>query len=155
VFGIGTQANNALAAAHVIGINPNTADFTTIYNGTSYVDSFVDSGSNALFFQDATIAVCPNNSAAPGFYCPATTFNGSAAIVLANGARATVNFSVANADTLVSSNPGFAAFGNLGATELTATSFDWGLPFFFGRNVYTAIEGAGTPGGPTGPYVAF
>jgi hypothetical protein len=75
--------------------------------------------------------------------------------VLANGARATVNFSVANADTLVTSNPGFVVFGNLGATELTATSFDWGLPFFFGRNVYTAIEGAGTPGGPTGPYVAF
>jgi hypothetical protein len=32
--------------------------------------------------------------------------------------------------------------------------FDFGLPFFFGRSVFTAIEGASTPGG-TGPYVAF
>jgi hypothetical protein len=33
-------------------------------------------------------------------------------------------------------------------------SFDWGLPFFFGRTVFTAIEGMSTPGG-TGPYFAF
>jgi hypothetical protein len=30
--------------------------------------------------------------------------------------------------------------------------FDWGLPFFYGRAVYTAIEGRGTP---AGPYFAF
>jgi len=28
------------------------------------------------------------------------------------------------------------------------------LPFFFGRNVFTAIEGRNTPAGP-GPYWAF
>jgi hypothetical protein len=33
-------------------------------------------------------------------------------------------------------------------------AFDWGLPFFFGRQVFTAIEGASTPGG-SGPYFAF
>ena len=31
---------------------------------------------------------------------------------------------------------------------------DLGLPFFFGRNVFTAIEGKSTPGG-TGPYSAY
>jgi len=154
LFGIGTQANNAFGAASVISIDPSTGNFTTNYNGTSYIHSFVDSGSNALFFQDARILVCAIASAAPGFYCPASTFNGSAAIPLANGASATVNFSVANAGALVANNPGFAAFGNLGAPELGPTSFDWGLPFFYGRKVYTAIEGAVTPGGP-GPYVAF
>jgi Protein of unknown function (DUF3443)/Protein of unknown function (DUF2844) len=35
-----------------------------------------------------------------------------------------------------------------------ANSFDWGLPFFYGRNVYTAIDAANTPAGP-GPYIAF
>jgi hypothetical protein len=30
--------------------------------------------------------------------------------------------------------------------------FDWGLPFFFGRTVFTAIEDRGTP---AGPYFAF
>jgi hypothetical protein len=36
----------------------------------------------------------------------------------------------------------------------TLYGFDWGVPFFFGRNVFVAIEGSSTPGG-TGPYVAY
>jgi hypothetical protein len=32
--------------------------------------------------------------------------------------------------------------------------FDWGLPFFYGRKVYTAIESRNTPGG-VGPYWAY
>ena len=32
--------------------------------------------------------------------------------------------------------------------------FDFGLPFFFGHNVYVAIDGKSTPGG-TGPYSAY
>lgn len=154
VFGIGTQANNGLGAAAVVGVDPSTGNFTTIYNGNTYAGSFIDSGSNALFFQDS-MTVCASISAAPGFYCPASTKNVSATIQGANGATALVNFSVANAAALLTNNPGFAAFGNLAAPEFVANSFDWGLPFFYGRNVYTAIEGAGTPGGPTGPYVAF
>jgi len=30
----------------------------------------------------------------------------------------------------------------------------FGLPFFYGRTVYTALDGATTPGG-TGPYFAY
>ncbi len=155
VFGIGTQANNALAAASVISVDPNTGTFTTIYNNTSFGASFIDSGSNALFFQDAAIAVCPIASNAPGFYCPALTVNRSATMQLGIGSSATINFSVANASALVSTNSVFTAFSNLGAPQVVGASFDWGLPFFYGRNVYTAIEAAGTPGGPTGPYIAF
>ena len=154
VFGIGTQANNGIGAAIVIGVDSGTANFTTIYDGTSYSASFIDSGSNALFFEDAGTPVCTDPSAA-GFYCPAATKNLSATIQGRNGRSASVNFSVANAVALVASSPGFAAFGNLGAPQFAANSFDWGLPFFYGRNVYVAIEGAGTPGGPIGPYVAF
>ena len=35
-----------------------------------------------------------------------------------------------------------------------ANFFDWGLPFFFGREVFVAIEGQETPSGP-GPYYAY
>ncbi len=35
-----------------------------------------------------------------------------------------------------------------------ANSFDFGLPFFFGRSVYTAIEGR-TAGSLQGPYYAW
>lgn len=154
VFGIGTQANNGIGTATLIGVDSGTANFTTIYNGTSYGASFIDSGSNAFFFADAGMPVCTDPSAA-GFYCPPATRNLSATIQGRNGRSASVNFSVANAATLVTGNSGFAAFGNLAAPQFVANSFDWGLPFFYGRNVYTAIDGAGTPGGPSGPYVAF
>ncbi len=152
VFGIGTQSNNGLGAAAVVGVDPNSGNFTTLYKGGSYSASFLDSGSNGLFFQDTT-AVCASTSAAPGFYCPAATIDATAVIQGANRVSATLNFSIANAAALFAANPGFAAFANLGA-PFTANNFDWGLPFFYGRNVYTAIEGASTPAGP-GPYVAF
>ena len=85
--------------------------------------------------------------------CPGTTLALSATIQGANGASATVPFNVGDAATLFTNAPGFAAFGEL-AGPFAANSFDWGLAFFYGRSVYTAIEGASTPGG-TGPYVAF
>ena len=153
VFGIGTQANNGIGTATVIGVDSGTANFTTIYAGTRFDASFIDSGSNAFFFADAGTPVCTNRSTA-GFYCPPATKNLSAIIEGRNGESATVGFSLANAATLVADNPGFVAFVNLGAPQLSATSFDWGLPFHYGRKVYTAIEGASTPAGP-GPYVAF
>ena len=153
VFGIGTQANNAMGTATAIGVDTATAYFTTALNGTTYSASFIDSGSNAFFFADAGMPVCTDPTVA-GFYCPAAAKNLSAIIEGRNGKSASVNFSVANAVTLMASNPGFAAFGNLGAPQFIANSFDWGLPFFYGRKVYTAIDGASTPAGP-GPYVAF
>jgi hypothetical protein len=45
--------------------------------------------------------------------------------------------------------PGFPSSGTSSVPD-----FLWGLPFFFGRTVYTAIENKDTPGGQ-GPYVAF
>jgi len=39
-------------------------------------------------------------------------------------------------------------------TFATSTIFDWGMPFFYGRNVYAAVEQQSTPGG-TGPYIAY
>ena len=153
VFGIGTQANNAIGGATVIGVDAGTANFTTVLDGNTYSASFIDSGSNAFFFADAGTPVCTDPAAA-GFYCPAATKNFSATIEGRNGKSAAVNFSVANAVALVTGNPGFAAFGNLAVPELGAAVFDWGLPFFYGRSVYTAIDGASTPVGP-GPYVAF
>ncbi len=154
VFGIGTQANNALGSATVITVSPTNGRLTTVYNGIRYSNSFLDSGSNGLFFQDAGTPICSSDSAAPFFYCPVTTKNASATIQGRNGANVVVNFSLANADSLVANNPGAAAFSNLGAPQAVPNSFDWGLPFFFGRKVFSAIEGANTPGG-LGPYIAF
>jgi uncharacterized protein DUF3443 len=152
-LGIGTQPNNGLGTALVFSLNPNTGTLTTFYKNRTLDNSFIDSGSNVLLFEDASIPFCSGGSAA-GLYCPASTQNLAATMQGANGVNASINFEVANADSLLTNNPGFAAFSNVASSISLVRSFDWGLPFFFGRNVFVAIEGANTPAGP-GPYVAF
>jgi hypothetical protein len=147
VFGIGTETNNSLGSATIYTLNED-ADITTQYNGQSYPESFLDSGSNGYYFLDSTVTGYPNCD--KGFYCPTSTQNLSATNVGANGSSGTINFSVADANTLL--NTGDAALGQLGGPN--AGSFDWGLPFFYGRNVFTAIETKTTPGG-TGPFWAY
>ena len=68
-----------------------------------------------------------------------------------NGATGSVTFTVGNADAIFA-NPIFFVFSNLGGPNPGA--FDWGLPFVFGRHVFTAIELQNTPAGP-GPYFAY
>jgi hypothetical protein len=150
VFGIGTQFNNALGSAQVFAVDATFGSFTTTLNGVTFADSIIDSGSNGIFF-DSTILDCAAN--ALGFYCPTATQLLSARIDGVNATTATVNFQVANASTLFQANPSFSVFTNVaGSTNLG--SFYWGLPFFFGRHVFFAVEGSSTPAG-SGPYVAF
>jgi hypothetical protein len=150
VFGIGTRGNNGLGGAQVVPLDPTIGTFTTRVNGsTVYPGSFLDSGSNAFYFA-AGFNHCSSDAI---FHCPVSPQNLSAENQGFSGPPSVVSFQVANADNLFFSNPGFFAFNNL-AGDSTHPSFDWGLPFFYGRNVYTAIEGRSTPGG-TGPYVAY
>jgi len=58
IFGIGTQGNNALGSARAIRGNPSNGVFTTLLNGVTYGNSFIDSGSNAVYFSSASIPVC-------------------------------------------------------------------------------------------------
>lgn len=150
IFGIGTESNNVLGSAKVFTLDGN-GNITTSFRGQSYTKSFIDTGSNGIFFLNSTITgipTCPSPNS--GFYCPSSTQNLSATQIGANGTSSSVSFSVANADTLFAS-PNFA-FNDLAGTN--AGVFDWGLPFFFGHNVFMGIEGQGTPAGP-GPYWAY
>ncbi|RJG07394.1 DUF3443 domain-containing protein [Noviherbaspirillum cavernae] len=149
VFGIGTQSNNALGSATVLTVDPDTGLFTTIYKGNALRRSFIDSGSNGLFFPESTIPACTS-----GFYCPPATLSLTATHQGLNGVQREIPFTVANADVLIKNNPGARAYGNLGGPGLSVDMFDWGLPFYFGRTVFTAIEGRATPGG-VGPYYAY
>ena len=49
IFGIGTQANNGLGGAKIQTLD-NFDNFTTLFNGQTLSQSFIDSGSNGLFF---------------------------------------------------------------------------------------------------------
>jgi hypothetical protein len=149
IFGIGTQSNNGLGSAQVYTTSAG-GRFAATYNGTALPFSLLDTGSNALFFPDSSITVCAGSS--NGFYCPAAAVPISVQITGMNGATTTVSLSIGNALSLFSASGGFA-YSNIGG-PFPGTTFDFGLPFFYGRSVYTAIAGANTPGGQ-GPYVAF
>lgn len=158
VFGIGTQANNQLASAATVLTTDSYYGFvTTSFIGQNDATSYFDSGSNAIYFDDSSLVVCGTNSVAPGFYCPSTAASLMANVTGVNMQVAAVTFSIGNAVNVFNSNPTFAAFNNLGGTA-SATSgsntFAWGLPFYFGRNVYTAMENEDA-GGTNGPYFAF
>ena len=170
IFGIGTQSNNALGSASVLQIDPNSGNFTvklqTAASSSTFVDNnFIDSGSNGFFFLDSATLInqfnismpdCPSSSFAQGFYCPGSETAITASMIgnTANGtpigAARSITFNVGNGVTLIGSPN--TAFNDLGGDS--SGNFDFGLPFFFGRSVYSAIEGQNTPAG-TGPYVAF
>jgi hypothetical protein len=153
IFGIGTQSNNTLGTATVFALQPGTDNFTTTYKGQAYSSSFIDSGSNGIFFPDATIPACTGNLSS--FYCPASNLSGLMATNTgANSATNTVTFGVDNTQTLFTNDPADFALSNLGGP--LAGSFDWGLPFFYGRHVFTALDGATPPSGvPAGPFFAY
>ena len=159
IFGIDTQSNNASGSETILGLDPVNGDFTTVFNSQTLTQSFLDSGTNGIFFDYTALTPCsdPNFK---GFYCPALPTSIAATLTGTNNTSITESFTVDNAQTLATNNPTFSVLPTLAGTFSTATSsntsntFDWGLPFFYGRRVATAIENQRTAVG-TGPYVAF
>jgi Protein of unknown function (DUF3443) len=151
IFGIGTQSDNALGSAKVYTTDAN-GNFSTTFNSAAYPDSFLDTGSNGLYFLSAStlgITECSDN---PGFYCPSAPVSYTATNTGENGTSGQVSFTIENADSLFATDN--SAFDDLGGDSLDPESFDWGLPFFFGRTVVIGIQGQSSPGG-TGPYWAY
>ncbi len=160
VFGIGTESNNGIGNASVFGADPSTGAISTTFNGQSLTDSVLDSGSNGYFFNDGSITQCSGNSGFTGFYCPTSTLSLSATIEGCSGCSSTgstdVGFSVGDPQNFLAT---VAAADDLAGPVGTGLAepggvFDWGLTFYFGRNVFTAISGMNTPVGE-GPYYAF
>ena len=144
IFGIGTQGNNVLGGATVLRANAENGYVTTVSDGQTYAQSYLDSGSNALFIASAGLPQCGP------WYCPPSPQALNAVISGTDGAMTSVSFSVANSTALFDSSNN--AFDNLAG--IASNSFGWGLPFFYGRRVYTAIEARLTSAGD-GPYYAF
>jgi hypothetical protein len=152
IFGIDTETNNASGTQTILTLDPNSGEFTTLFNGQSLTASFFDTGTNGIFFNDSSIPECTTDT---GFYCPTATQSLSATLTGQNGVSVTETFSVANAETLTTDDPTYTVLPQLGGAYSSSTdTFDWGLPFFYGQRVATAIEGYSTSV-DSGPYVAF
>jgi hypothetical protein len=152
IFGIDTSAADSGAANNMrpltavpvlLGTNPATNSYlniTTTYNGLSVTNSYLDSGTNGLFFSDNSnplIAQCVGST----WYCPFDSLVKQA--VLSDGDNpsqnaTSVSFTVDNAEAIFSTtNTAFA--GLAGAPPGAGSAFAWGLPFFYGRRVYLSM----------------
>ena len=150
IFGVDTQANNTIGGSASVYAADSRGNFTTTYKGSVLTSSFLDTGSNGLFFPDSTIPLC---SVSRGFYCPPSTLSLSAVNTSPNGASGTVNFTIENLQALAGTIRAASVGGSLGRNP-RVRFFDWGMPFFYGRAVYVAFDGAATQHG-TGPYWAY
>lgn len=171
IFGIGTESNNQLSTSATV-LTLACDDFTTEFDGKTFgitnattcagPGSFIDSGSNALYFPNASnIPECSSNTPAgdlSGLYCPTTTDSLSATNRGVDGDFKSTSFSVANAEDLLTNaaTASDAVLPTLAGTNPTGYGFDWGLPFFYGVNVYSTIDGQSVPSGaPAAPWWAY
>jgi Protein of unknown function (DUF3443) len=149
VFGVDTQSNNQSGTQTVVFVDPSDAQVTMVYKGSTLADSFIDSGTNGIYFSDTSLATCPDNAT---FYCPTATTTESLGIDLKSGSTFNTTFDVVNADIPAS---GITAFPGLAGTlPASLSGFDYGLAFFYGRRVANVIAGSTTSVG-SGPYIAF
>jgi len=171
IFGIGTESNNQLPSSATI-FTLACDDFTTVFDGQTLgitnantcagPGSFIDSGSNAVNFPNVpNIPECPSNTPVgdlSSFYCPTATKSFSATNEGQDGSSKSTSFSVANAEDLFTSaaTSSDAVQPTLGGVNPAGYGFDWGLPFFYGVNVYSAIDGQNMPSGtPSAPWWAY
>jgi hypothetical protein len=153
----------------------------TLYKGQTFENSYLDTGTNGMFFHDASITACDLTQAATltvlsYWYCPATTLTGLTAI-LSDGDRmppanptdpvrppnppVAVAFQIANYARLsLTNNTAFSdlagavnASGPANTYVADTQTFAWGLPFFYGKQVYMSIWQQ--PGSPDGPWYAW
>ena len=152
VFGIGTRSNNTPSAVNTYTADTNNR-ITTNFTNQSGIESFLDTGSNGLFFPEGTsgLVTCSSET----WYCPGSTVSLTATNISHTGLLSgTIPFSIGNTNALDSTAN--SVFIELGANSTVGGSsvFDWGLPFFLGRNVYVGFSGKTSTLG-TGPYWSY
>jgi hypothetical protein len=157
IFGIDTQSNNQSGTQTVLTVSVN-AELAMTFNGATLANSFIDSGSNGIFFADSNIATCTATGLTT-FYCPGNTLTLAVSIQGENGVMANnLTFNVGNTQTMLSTAPTnmYNVLPQLAGTLPAGNSgtFDYGLAFFYGKRVAVAVEGDKTSVG-TGPYIAF
>jgi hypothetical protein len=153
VLGIGTQSNNTPSGVTAYGAN-KIGEFTTLLSGKTY-RSFIDSGSNGFFFSppaSSPIPICGGLDSP--WFCPSSKLDLSATNTGDGGAPSgEVAFQIDNFTNLIGS--GNSVFAELGANfPVRRGPFDWGLPFFFGQNVFVGFDGRSSNLGD-GPYWAY
>ena len=174
-FGINTRNNDQLplnARQIHLGVDwqnslsPHGFDsylsVTTQFNGQTIYNSYLDTGTNGLFFTDSSITPC--NAAVTGqatWYCPANPLTKKA--LMSDGDRpgqnpVEISFVVGDAGTIAAFDTAIAGLAGAPASSLgTTSSFSWGLPFFYGKRVSLSIWDPASKDAQysTGPWYSF
>ena len=156
VLGIGTQTNNVPSGVTTYAANQSGEIITTISGATSQYSAVIDSGSNGYFFIPPSASQLPDcASANASWFCPSSTVTIVATNAGASGSPSgAVSFEIGNFTNLTSSNN--KVFSNIGGSAPIALGiFDWGLPFYFGRNIYVGIDGKPPTSIGSGPFFAY
>ncbi len=154
ILGIGTQSNNQPSSdIRTFTADTGFGEFVTTYNGTDH-GSFIDSGSNSYAFPNNG-SILPNCSTYTGWFCPVNPTKLTAITTGVNGTSGSIDFNILNFETFAADPVAYAS-KTIAATTGTNLSglFDWGLPFYFGRNVYHGITGKTSTLG-SGPYWGY
>jgi Protein of unknown function (DUF3443) len=151
--GIGTDPDGFSLSGEWSVMGPSADIFNTTYNGTPPLQSFLDSGSNVLLFNDPSIQLCPANLASVlssrSDYCPTPSALELSAtlsdyLLPPTGAphTAAITFEIANPGSASQAGTNIIALDNLGSTwqGLGQFGWDWGLPFFFNRAVFISYS---------------
>jgi hypothetical protein len=172
-LGIGTEldndprtfSSNWLFSVPATGsILAGNAGVTMTVGGQSFDSLLPDSGTNAIVFDDS--AIPGGDVGLNGFYCLPPSMQSFSAAISAPGGNWNFTFSVAcfqvlPSNCVVNPAPGetacFSAFDNV-ATPATpyVGQFVFGLPLFYGRDVYLVYPNASAP--PplgNGPFYGF
>jgi plastocyanin len=156
IFGVNTQTNNTLATETAYKASSD-GNYTVVYNGVTYGASFIDSGSNGIYF-DSSLPACSVNT---DFYCPTSALTLSLTTSSYDASNSgTTTVQLVNIDNLSKSINAAYIGGSMSSLSTGSSSasyddsFDLGLPFFFGRKVYVVIEGNTVTQG-TGPFWAY
>jgi len=152
VLGIGTRGNNVPPPSVLAYPLDGVGDFRTGLVGAT-VPAFADTGSNGLFFAPPAgsgLVACAAPDAA--WFCPPSAVTLTATMTGAGGSPSTaVTFRIAVADALPA---GVQVSAEVGGPTPVPGEFDWGLPFFLGRDVYLGLDGRTSVLGP-GPLLAW
>lgn len=160
IFGLGTRSNNQFPSLQVLATTSQGYLFGTLTSssalaGGSFSSTFLDTGSNGIFF-DSFLPNCipPNDS---GFYCPLADIAFNVVLGSVGAVQAKGSFTLTNAAALF--QKGNAALPTLGGSLSASGLLDLGLPFFYGKTVVIGIDGMSATGvgasTATGPFYAL
>jgi hypothetical protein len=151
ILGIGTSSNNVPSAVTAYSAD-QLGNFVTIFNGNTYKNSYIDTGTNGLFFPSPSASLLPNCSSPNScWFCPQSTVDLNATTEGESGSPSgVVPFQIGNFESLVNSSNN--VFSDIGGQQFG--EFDWGLPVFFGRDIYIGFEGKSSSLG-SGPFWTY